>query len=105
MKITNVKKYDVSSGDVKTLTFNTNAKGDVVTSEVYIQTLSDIPVTVTGYVDSDEKSFDMKALNVGTFKVVDEITEEGTYLVMAGSLQSLKLEFNGTGSVIVKSVY
>lgn len=105
MKIVDYRELGVSGTTDYTINFNKNEIGNTVTSEVYVQLLSDCEMTATGYVSSKKNGVSLKMINLGDFSTAETATEAGLYLILAGSLESLKLDFDGTSQVIIKTIF
>ena len=109
MKIINTQKWTIPAGEtVIKLRFNNNLQGDTVTSEVYVQIPSGVVLTAKGYVDNESDVIVMKLLNIGKYASVQEASEAGIYMLMAGSLEEAELSFNNSGAeteVVVKELY
>lgn len=105
MKIISTEKFTVNSGDEKEIRFNGGQPGDTSVAETYIQTLDDIPFTVTGIVKENEDGVAMKVVDIANFEKLDSVTTAGLYMILSGSLQSANISFSGSGNVIVKKIF
>lgn len=104
MRIKKIHNWAVNS-DTKVFKFNNSQAGDTVISEVYIQLPSGVSCSATGYTKEGADEVSLTLLNVGTFATTQSGAGQGIFLIMAGSLEALKLTFTGSGDVIVKEVF
>ncbi len=107
MRIIKNEVWDVEGNGVKTITFTAdNSMGDAVASEMYVNPLSDVTVTVTGYVDkADSTGTVLKCIDIANLEKVDAVTKKGDYCYMVGSFYRVKIEVNGSSKVIIKYLW
>lgn len=105
MKIGAITKYDLDNSTV-TVVYNADEVGDTSVPETYLEVtgLDNSIVSAVGYVLKDSAGIPMKFADIAGLDTAEDITKDGIYLIMSGSLEKLEITCDGSCHLVVKQV-
>lgn len=105
MRYINTVVSDTFSDEERTITLMKSQKHPVVeTTYIQVEDSNNLTLTVKGQIATLTTPTQIASIDMNTFMRVQDITEDGLYMVLSEELQAITLEVEGSAMITVKVI-